>query len=70
MYAAPEQIMNKNYDYKVDIYSAGIIFFEMCCIFSTLAERAFTLRKLKEDYIDPKLIRDRPTEVWMNREEF
>ncbi|EEB05173.1 PEK/GCN2 protein kinase Gcn2 [Schizosaccharomyces japonicus yFS275] len=42
LYVAPE-LLNKStsthYDAKVDMYSLGIILFEMCCTFSTAMER-------------------------------
>ncbi|RCH95994.1 Eukaryotic translation initiation factor 2-alpha kinase, partial [Rhizopus stolonifer] len=46
-YASPEQLAAQNYDEKVDIYSLGIILFELFQPFSTGMERAEALDKLK-----------------------
>jgi serine/threonine protein kinase len=35
-----------NYDTKVDMYSLGIIFFEMCCPFNTGMERVMVKNRL------------------------
>lgn len=48
LYAAPE-LRGKNYDPKVDLYSLGIIFFEMCSPpFSTQSERIINITSLRE----------------------
>ncbi|KAI8072412.1 kinase-like domain-containing protein [Gongronella butleri] len=48
-YASPEQLefSGKSYDEKVDVYSLGIIFFELFQPFSTSMERADAIAKLK-----------------------
>ncbi|KAI8372143.1 kinase-like domain-containing protein [Blakeslea trispora] len=46
-YASPEQLAAQIYDEKVDIYSLGIILFELFQPFSTGMERADALDKLK-----------------------
>ena len=47
MYASPEQPAGGDYDEKTDIYSLGIILFEIChAAFSTGMERAMVLRDL------------------------
>merc|ERR1719410_443000 len=49
-YVSPEQIERKKYDHKVDIYSMGLILFELLVPFSTQMERIQTMseaRKLK-----------------------
>jgi len=38
-YSAPVQTNSKNYKAKVDIYSCGITFYEMCGCFGTEKER-------------------------------
>ena len=54
LYMSPEQMNGqKTYNYKVDIYSLGIIFFELLTPFSTDMERIATLSNLKKS-IFPK----------------
>eukprot|EP01132_Coremiostelium_polycephalum_P003965 gene3965-4959_t len=50
-YCCPEilQKNTKHYGVKVDMYSLGIIFFEMCHPFQTQMERSNTLRELRND---------------------
>ncbi len=53
-YCSPEQEKSENYDNKTDIYSLGIIIFEMFYKFNSLMERDITLRGIKEEQIYPK----------------
>lgn len=53
LYMSPEQINGQMYNYKVDIYSLGIIFFELLIPFFTDMERIVALSNLKES-IFPK----------------
>ena len=46
-YASPEQLRQDNYDEKTDIYSLGIILFELYHPFSTKMERAKVLNDLR-----------------------
>ncbi|CAL1189967.1 unnamed protein product [Candida parapsilosis] len=46
-YTAPE-VSSGNYDEKVDLFSLGVIFFEMCYPLATGMERALTLNKLRQ----------------------
>ncbi|KAI9269865.1 kinase-like domain-containing protein [Sporodiniella umbellata] len=46
-YAAPEQLSGTTYDEKADIYSLGIILFELFQPFTTGMERAYILNDLK-----------------------
>ncbi|GET03001.1 serine/threonine-protein kinase [Rhizophagus clarus] len=58
LYVAPEVANNvtnvvngTRYNQKVDIYSLGIIFFEICCKFSTEMERRMTIMNLRKPEI-------------------
>ncbi|KAM0736385.1 Eukaryotic translation initiation factor 2-alpha kinase [Formica fusca] len=53
LYMSPEQINGQMYNYKVDIYSLGIIFFELLIPFFTDMERIVALSNLKKS-IFPK----------------
>ncbi|XP_034948141.1 eukaryotic translation initiation factor 2-alpha kinase-like isoform X2 [Chelonus insularis] len=48
LYMSPEQINGVIYDYKVDIYSLGIILFELLVPFVTEMERVDALRNIKK----------------------
>jgi len=52
-YCSPEQEKSDNYDNKTDIYSLGIIIFEMFYKFSSLMERDYTLRKINSEQVYP-----------------
>eukprot|EP01133_Synstelium_polycarpum_P019918 gene19918-23871_t len=47
-YASPEQLSGSVYSNKVDIYSLGIILFELLYPFNTMFERSETIKHLKE----------------------
>ncbi|RZC35358.1 eukaryotic translation initiation factor 2-alpha kinase-like, partial [Asbolus verrucosus] len=49
LYMSPEQLNGQKYNYKVDIYSLGLIFFELLVYFSTDMERIKTLTDLREN---------------------
>ena len=53
-YCSPEQEKSENYDNKTDIYSLGIIIFEMFYKFNSLMERDITLRRIKDEQIYPQ----------------
>jgi len=44
---SPEQLERRSYDHKVDIYSLGLILFELMVPFSTQMERVQTLSALR-----------------------
>lgn len=57
LYMSPEQLRNEKYDYKVDIYSLGLIFFELLYPFSTDMHRYQILKNIKtnhypKDFVD------------------
>ena len=47
-YVSPEQLNSAAYDEKSDIFSLGIIFFELFCPFQTEMERSSALKNLRE----------------------
>ena len=47
LYMSPEQLKGRQYNYKVDIYSLGLIFFELLVVFCTEMERIETLTSLR-----------------------
>eukprot|EP00026_Physarum_polycephalum_P007887 Phypoly_transcript_07957.p1 GENE.Phypoly_transcript_07957~~Phypoly_transcript_07957.p1 ORF type:complete len:400 (+),score=91.98 Phypoly_transcript_07957:114-1202(+) len=54
-YASPEQIRSNFYSAKSDIYSLGIILFEMFNVFETHTERAKVLQELRQGIIPPAM---------------
>ena len=52
-YCSPEQKQSNKYDSKTDIYSLGIIIFEMFYKFNSLMERDITLRKINTEQLYP-----------------
>lgn len=62
LYMSPEQLKGQHYDYKVDIYSLGLIFFELLVYFSTEMERIVTLRDLRDGKFPPKFSAKFPQE--------
>nr|XP_019007722.1 PEK/GCN2 protein kinase [Kwoniella pini CBS 10737]OCF46503.1 PEK/GCN2 protein kinase [Kwoniella pini CBS 10737] len=51
LYIAPEVLISKSYNEKADMYSLGIIFFEMCYAFKTSMERAHILNAVRQPLI-------------------
>lgn len=58
LYMSPEQLHGHQYNYKVDIYSLGLILFELLMVFSTEMERIATIKKLRSNYF-PEGFQDR-----------
>lgn len=63
LYMSPEQFRHKTYNYKVDIYSLGLIFFELLVPFSTDMERISTLTDLREKKYPPDFSKKYSKEV-------
>lgn len=49
LYMSPEQLKGRQYSYKVDIYSLGLILFELLMVFSTEMERIETIKMLRSN---------------------
>lgn len=63
-YASPEQLRNNNvYDNKADIYSLGIILFEMFCPFTTEMERVKSIKDLRQGKVPPDFAARWPEEA-------
>lgn len=57
MYASPEQVAGKRYNAKTDMYSLGMILFELCHPpFVTTMERVTTLRKARESIFPSEFV--------------
>lgn len=49
LYMSPEQLHGRQYNYKVDIYSLGLILFELLVVFGTEMERIATIKMLRSN---------------------
>ena len=54
LYASPEQEKLSSYDYKTDIYSLGMVLFEMLSKFGTGHERELRMKELRNKRIIEK----------------
>lgn len=62
LYMSPEQFKSRVYDNKVDIYSLGLIFFELLVPFSTEMERIKKLTDVKKNNYPPDFPKKYPDE--------
>ena len=63
LYMSPEQSRKQPYDFKVDIYSLGLIFFELLVPFSTDMERYDTLTRVRKMNFPQSFVDDHSEEV-------
>ncbi|XP_064124891.1 eukaryotic translation initiation factor 2-alpha kinase 3 [Loxodonta africana] len=65
LYMSPEQIHGNNYSHKVDIFSLGLILFELLYPFSTQMERVRTLSDVRNLKFPPLFTQKYPQEYVM-----
>lgn len=63
LYMSPEQGRGLTYNYKVDIYSLGLILFELLNYFGTESERIRTLESIRRQNFPAQFIEDHRNEV-------
>lgn len=63
LYMSPEQLSGRPYSYKVDIFSLGLILFELLVPFSTQMERSKVLQDVRSHKFPPAFARDYEVEV-------
>lgn len=56
LYLSPEQVDGNFYDEKVDIFSIGLILFELCYIFATNHEKIMGFANLRQGLIPKEII--------------
>lgn len=52
LYASPEQLDNREYDFKTDVYSFGLIYFEFYYLYTTEYEKIEMLTKIRDKQFD------------------
>lgn len=62
-YASPEQLRNNVYDNKADIFSLGIILFELFCSFGTEMERVTNIKDLRQGSLSQEFCQMWPEET-------
>lgn len=62
IYSSPEQRSKQSYNEKTDIYSLGILFFELFYCFSTKMERARVLTNLRNHVLPTEFLQEYPKE--------
>lgn len=62
LYSSPEQLNGEEYDYRTDIYSLGIIMYDMLNNFDTEMERSIKIRDLKKNK-EEELVKKYPDEL-------
>uniref|UniRef100_H2Z6J2 non-specific serine/threonine protein kinase n=1 Tax=Ciona savignyi TaxID=51511 RepID=H2Z6J2_CIOSA len=63
LYASPEQLKGETYDDKADIYSAGIVLYELICPLGTTHERTVAINILRKQEIPTDFQRNAPSAV-------
>jgi translation initiation factor 2-alpha kinase 3 len=63
LYMSPEQLSGQKYNYKVDIYSLGLIFFELLVYFSTDMERIRTMTDIRNNKFPKNFVEQYAEEV-------
>ena len=67
IYASPEQLNSFQYDYKTDLYSLGIVIFELFHPHKTLMEKQINIKNLRETLTFPKDFKFKKEELIINK---
>ncbi|KAI6244165.1 putative serine/threonine-protein kinase GCN2 [Aphelenchoides fujianensis] len=60
LYAAPEQLASTDYDLSADVFSTGVVFYELFHVFHSRMERVHTLRQLRTHGISSEFMTEHP----------